>query len=70
MDDRIKRIVPKALPMIVLINEGSASASEILSGALQDSGRALVVGQPTHGKGVGQTVIKLPLNRNMHVTSF
>lgn len=70
VDDRIKRIVPKALPMIVLINEGSASASEILSGALQDSGRALVVGQPTHGKGVGQTVIKLPLNRNMHVTSF
>ncbi|MEA1960900.1 MAG: S41 family peptidase [Bacillota bacterium] len=47
------------LPMVVLVNENSASSSEILSGALQDNGRAVLVGQNTYGKGLVQTVFPL-----------
>ena len=67
---RPKLVIPTDMPVIVLIDEGSASASEILSGALQHNKRAVVVGMPSHGKGVGQTVIQLPFGRSMHVTSF
>jgi len=67
---RVPRVVPVDMPVIVLVDGGSASASEILSGTLQANGRALIVGQPTVGKGVGQTVITLPQGRNMHVTNF
>lgn len=48
-----------ALPLVLLINENSASASEVLAGALKDNGRATLVGQKTYGKGSVQNLFKL-----------
>lgn len=61
--------VDTVMPIVVLVNGETASASEITSGALQDLDRAIVLGSRTYGKGLVQIPIDLPYNTNMKVTT-
>ncbi len=57
------------MPMVVLVNENTASASEITSGSLQDYDRAIILGTRTYGKGLVQTTMDLPYNGQMKLTT-
>ena len=61
--------VDTLMPVVVLVNEQTASASEITSGALQDMDRAVVMGTTTYGKGIVQTMLELPYNAQMKLTT-
>ena len=61
--------VDTLMPIVVLVNGNSASSSEITSGALQDFDRAVVMGTKTYGKGLVQTMIDLPYNGQMKLTT-
>ncbi len=60
----------KVFPIVVLVNRGTASAAEIVSGALQDHDRALIVGETTFGKGLVQTVYNLSENTGLALTTY
>jgi carboxyl-terminal processing protease len=59
----------KDYPIVVLVNHGTASAAEIVSGALQDHDRGLIAGEPTFGKGLVQTVFRLSENTGLLLTT-
>ena len=60
----------KSFPIVVVVNRGTASAAEIVSGALQDHDRALIVGETTFGKGLVQTVYNLSENTGLALTTY
>ncbi|NWF69683.1 MAG: S41 family peptidase [Chloroflexi bacterium] len=57
------------LPLIVLVNGGTASASELVAGAIRDSGRGILIGQTTYGKGTVQEIFRLSDQSSVHITS-
>ncbi len=70
-DDVLKNLPPavKTVPMVVLVNGGSASASEIVAGALQDHKRAVILGTQTFGKASVQTILPLSNNTAIKLTT-
>lgn len=73
MDDsrewRSSNASAETLPLVILVDENTASASEIVAGALQDSDRAIIVGERTFGKGLVQNVIDLPSGTGLTLTA-
>lgn len=72
MNDRIytsNKTNPDRVPLVILINEYSASASEIVAGAVQDHDRGLIVGQTSFGKGLVQTIMRLDYGAGLTLTS-
>ena len=66
---KFKTILPPSFPMVVLINRSSASASEILSGTLQDLDLAVILGQPSFGKGLVQRIFNINDTTSLKVTT-
>jgi carboxyl-terminal processing protease len=66
---RSRNTMPETMPLVVLVDEETASASEIVAGALQDNDRALIVGEKTFGKGLVQSVIELPGKNGLALTT-
>ena len=60
---------PETMPLVLLVDENTASASEIVAGAFQDRDRAIIVGEKTFGKGLVQNVIELPFNTGLTLTA-
>ncbi len=61
--------IDKDIPLVILVNRGSASSSEIVAGALQDMDRAVIVGTRTFGKGLVQTTREIPYNGGLKITT-
>jgi carboxyl-terminal processing protease len=66
---RSNNISPESIPVVVLVDRYSASASEIVAGAFQDTDRAMIVGEKTFGKGLVQSVIELPGKNGLTLTT-
>ena len=65
-----ERNLSRNRPLVVLVNDGTASASEIFTSALKENGRAVIIGKATYGKGVGQTYVPVGNGVRLRVTNF